>query len=94
MLGSFMTGSNTSSNIVFAAFQENVAIFLVIDAVIISSLQTTGGAIGTAISPMNVALGTGVTKIVGKEGIIIKKVIIYTIIMGLGVGLPVLIFGI
>jgi len=92
ILGSFMTGSNTSSNIVFAAFQENVASFLGINAVIISSLQTTGGAIGTAISPMNVALGTGVTRIVGKEGVIIKKVIIYTIIMGIAVGLSAYIF--
>lgn len=94
ILGSFMTGSNTSSNIVFAAFQKNVASFLGINSIIISAMQTTGGAIGTAISPMNVALGTGVTKIVGKEGVIIKKVIIYTIIMGLAVGLPVLLFGI
>ncbi|HKL12205.1 MAG TPA: L-lactate permease [Halanaerobiales bacterium] len=90
ILGSFMTGSNTSSNIVFAAFQKDVAVFLGINSLIIASLQTTGGAIGTIISPMNVALGTGVTKIVGKEGEIIKKTIIYVIIMGLSVGIPAL----
>ncbi len=90
ILGSFMTGSNTSSNIVFAAFQKNVAVFLGINSLIIASLQTTGGAIGTIISPMNVALGTGVTKIVGREGEIIKKTIIYVIIMGLSVGIPAL----
>jgi len=90
ILGPFMTGSNTSSNIVFAAFQKNVAVFLGINSLIIASLQTTGGAIGTIISPMNVALGTGVTKIVGREGEIIKKTIIYVIIMGLSVGIPAL----
>lgn len=87
ILGSFMTGSNTSSNIVFSAFQKDVAIFLGINSLIIAALQTTGGAIGTIISPMNVALGTGVTKIVGKEGEIIRKTIIYVIIMGLSVGI-------
>jgi lactate permease len=90
ILGSFMTGSNTSSNIVFAAFQKNVAVFLGINTLIITSLQTTGGAIGTIISPMNVALGTGVTKIVGREGEIIRKTIIYVIIMGLSIGIPAL----
>lgn len=88
ILGTFMTGSNTSSNIVFAAFQKNVAVFLGINSLIIASLQTTGGAIGTIISPMNVALGTGVTKIVGKEGEIIKRTILYVILMGLAVGIP------
>lgn len=91
ILGSFMTGSNTSSNIVFAAFQKDVAVFLGINSLIIASLQTTGGAIGTIISPMNVALGTGVTKIVGREGEIIKKTILYVLIMGLSVGIPAMI---
>jgi lactate permease len=90
ILGAFMTGSNTSSNIVFAAFQKDVAVFLGINSLIIAGLQTTGGAIGTIISPMNVALGTGVTKIVGREGEIIRKTIIYVIIMGLSVGIPAL----
>jgi len=85
-----MTGSNTSSNIVFAAFQKDVAVFLGINSLIIAGLQTTGGAIGTIISPMNVALGTGVTKIVGREGEIIRKTIMYVIIMGLSVGIPAL----
>jgi len=88
ILGAFMTGSNTSSNIVFAAFQRDVAMFLGINSLVISALQTTGGAIGTAISPMSVALGTGVTNIAGREGEIIKRIIIYVIIMGLSVGIP------
>jgi lactate permease len=86
VLGAFMTGSNTSSNILFGAFQREVAAVLGVSTWIVASLQTAGGAIGNAISPMNVALGTGVTKIVGKEGEIIRKALGYTLLMALLVG--------
>jgi lactate permease len=87
ILGAFMTGSNTSSNILFSVFQRDVANILDINNLIIAASQTTGGAIGKIITPMGVALGTGVTNIVGKEGEIIKKTIGYTIVMGLFIGL-------
>ena len=87
ILGTFMAGTNSSSNIIFAAFQKNVAIYLGINSFIIASLQTTGGSIGTIIAPMNVALGTGVTNIVGKEGEILRNIVKYVIIMGLTVGI-------
>jgi len=87
VLGAFMTGSNTSSNILFGAFQRDVAGALGISTWIIASLQTTGGALGNAISPMNVALGTGVTGIAGREGEIIKKAIGYSLAMAFLVGL-------
>ena len=86
MLGAFMTGSNTSSNILFGVFQRDVANFLGINAIIIASLQTTGGSLGNAICPMNVALGTAVSKISGQEGTVIKKTILYVILMGIIVG--------
>ena len=86
MLGAFMTGSNTSSNILFGAFQRDVANFLGINAIIIASLQTTGGSLGNAICPMNVALATAVSKISGQEGVVIKKTILYVIFMGIAVG--------
>ena len=87
ILGAFMTGSNTSSNILFSAFQRDVAEIIGINSLIIASLQTTGGALGKIIAPSGIALGTAVTSIVGREGEIIKKTIGYTIVMGLIVGI-------
>lgn len=78
-LGAFMTGSNTSSNILFSVFQKNVADLININALVILGLQTTGGALGNMFSPMNIALGTSVTNTLGQEG----KILSYTLLPGL-----------
>ncbi len=87
LLGAFMTGSNTSSNILFGAFQRDVAIILGASSWIVSSLQTAGASIGNAVTPMNVALASGVTGIVGQEGDIIRKSMSYTLVITLILGL-------
>jgi lactate permease len=86
-LGAFMTGSNTSSNILFTSFQQDVAVFLGIGVPIVLGLQTAGGATGTMICPMNIALGTGSTSSVGREGEILNKTLRYALIIGLAVGI-------
>jgi lactate permease len=86
-LGAFMTGSNTNSNILFTMFQYDVARFLGISIPIILGLQTTGGAVGNMISPMNVALGSGSTNTVGREGEIMNKTLWYALIICLIVGI-------
>jgi lactate permease len=86
VLGAFMTGSNTSSNILFTGLQREVADLLSISPFVILGLQTTGGAIGNMFCPMNVALGTGVTNTVGREGECLKATTLYTVIQCLVVG--------
>ena len=87
VLGAFMTGSNTNSNILFTGLQNEVATLLAISPYVILGLQTTGGAIGNMFSPMNVALGTGVTNTVGREGECLKATTLYTIVQCLVVGI-------
>lgn len=87
VLGAFMTGSNTNSNILFTGLQREVATLLTISPFVILGLQTTGGAIGNMFCPMNVALGTGVTNTVGREGECLKATTLYTIIQCLVVGI-------
>lgn len=87
VLGAFMTGSNTNSNILFTGLQREVATLLSISPFVILGLQTTGGAIGNMFCPMNVALGTGVTNTVGREGECLKATTVYTIIQCLVVGI-------
>lgn len=72
LLGSFMTASNLSSNLLFAAFQQQMAAILGLSAPELLALQTAGGAVGTLLSPSNVFLGTTAVGIVGAEGKILR----------------------
>jgi lactate permease len=74
VLGAFMTSSNTASNILFAPLQqETVAALQGLQEATIIGAQSTGGAIGNAIAPANVVLGTGTAGIVGREGEVLRK---------------------
>jgi lactate permease len=87
VLGAFMTGSNTNSNILFTGLQREVATLLSISPFVILGLQTTGGAIGNMFCPLNVALGTGVTGTSGREGECLKATTLYTVVQCLTVGI-------
>ena len=54
-LGAFMTGSNTNSNVVFGALQQQTAQLagLRIVAIILAS-QTAGGALGSMVAPAQI----------------------------------------
>jgi lactate permease len=88
VLGAFMTSSNTASNILFAPLQQEtvMAVEGLQEATIIGA-QSTGGAIGNAIAPANVVLGTGTAGIVGKEGDVLRKTLPYAIGVAVLVGL-------
>ncbi len=73
MLGSFMTGSNMSSNILFGSFQMTTAGILRVRFACVLASQTAGGSIGSAISPSNIVLGTTTADILGREGEVLKR---------------------
>ncbi len=75
LLGSFMTSSNMASNILFGDFQLTTAQILSIESAPILGAQTAGGSIGNTLSPGNIILGTTTAGIIGKEGIILKKIL-------------------
>ncbi|MEX1268534.1 MAG: L-lactate permease, partial [Balneolaceae bacterium] len=87
VLGAFMTSSNTASNILFAPLQQETVQALegLSEAAIIGG-QSTGGAIGNAIAPANVVLGTGTAGIVGREGEVLRKTLPYAVITAVLVG--------
>jgi len=87
ILGSFMTSSNTASNILFAPLQQQTALATVLSEGRIIGAQAAGGAIGNAISPANVVLGTGTAKIVGQEGEVLKYTIPWAMVAGAFVGI-------
>jgi len=79
MLGSFMTSSNMASNILFGEFQLTTAKLLGLNAAAILGAQTAGGAIGGTICPGNIILGTTTANILGKEGLVLKKILPITL---------------
>lgn len=83
-LGAFMTGSNTNSNVVFSALQMRTAELLGYSVAIILAAQTSGGALGSVIAPTKVVVGASTGGLAGREGEIMRKLVVYT---GLLVGL-------
>jgi len=75
-IGSFMTGSNTSSNILFSVLQYNAAETVELSRTIVVSLQNVGGGLGNMVSVLNVAAICGVVGITGREGDLLRKAIV------------------
>jgi lactate permease len=77
MLGSFMTSSNTTSNVLFAPLQQSVASLEGLSEPAVIAAQNTGGAVGNAASPANIVLGTGPAGISGQEGQVLRRTLIW-----------------
>ena len=77
-LGAFMTGSNTNSNIVFVALQMRTASLLQLPVPLMLASQTSGAAIGSAISPAKVVVGCSSTGQTGREGIVMRAMLPHT----------------
>lgn len=58
-----------------------------ISPVIILSLQTFGGAIGSAMAPGSILLGISTTGMEGGEGRILKKIIPIVLSLGIAMGM-------
>ena len=87
VLGTFMTGSNTSSNVLFGALQLESAKALDIGEVTVTSAQSIGGSLGSAIAPAKVLVGTAMVGLSGHEGTVLRRTIPYCLALVLLVGL-------
>jgi len=85
-LGTFVTGSNTVSDILFNALQYNAAENVGLSRGLIVAIQNVGGGVGNMISVQNIAAICGVVGIAGREGDILRKVVVPTVIFALFVG--------
>jgi lactate permease len=78
-LGTFLTGSDTSSNILFGKLQSNVASNIGVDNSWLSAANTAGATGGKIISPQSIAVATSSCGQQGQEGEIMKKAIPYAL---------------
>lgn len=75
-LGSFIAGSATFSNMMFAQFQESTALATGLPTHWILALQMLGANAGNMICVVNVVAAASVVNLVGKEGQIIRYTLV------------------
>lgn len=92
LLGAFMTSSNTASNVLFSGLQQDVAQLQRLPEPAIIAGQSGGGALGNAIAPANVVLGTGTTGISGREGEVLRITLPWAIAVAVLLGLGTMFF--
>lgn len=80
-IGAFMTGSNTNSNVVFAALQMRTAELLTYSVPAILAGQTAGAAITSVVAPTKVVVGASTAGMEGKEGEVLRALIGYILIL-------------
>ena len=73
VLGSFVTGSATTSNILFTNLQATTAADLGLPVVMIVAAQGIGAAIGNMISPLNIIAGAATVGLAGREGQVLAR---------------------
>ena len=79
-LGAFMTGSNTNSNVVFGALQQETATLLALSAPVVLAGQTAGASLGSVLAPAKVIVGCSTVGLAGQEGPVIRRMLLLGLI--------------
>ncbi|MFG2530221.1 L-lactate permease [Streptomyces sp. NPDC048516] len=80
-LGTAVTGSDTSSNALFATLQQTAGKAVGIDPTLLVAANTTGGVVGKLISPQNLTIAATAVEQPGTERILLRKVAGYSVAM-------------
>lgn len=87
VLGTFVTGSATASNILFTGFQIAAAEQLGFSVLALIAAQGVGAALGNIICPHNIVAASATVQLVGREGEVMRQTavvaLIYTLFAGL-----------
>ena len=85
-LGVFLTGSDTSSNVLFGGLQKATAEQLGLDPILTGAANTSGGVMGKMISPQSLAVATAACGMVGEEGTLFRFTLKHSIFLTIVVG--------
>src|ERR687895_282626 len=80
-LGVALTGSDTSSNALFANLQKVTAQQIGVSPNLTVGANSSGGVLGKMISPQNLAVGTSATGLQGREGDLLRLVLKWSILL-------------
>ncbi|MBW4801548.1 L-lactate permease [Loigolactobacillus coryniformis] len=76
-LGTFVTGSDTSANVLFGGLQRQAASTLHDNTYWVVAANAVGATAGKMISPQSIAVASAATNLQGQEGTILKKSMTY-----------------
>jgi len=91
-LGVALTGSDTSSNVLFGNLQKITAIKLQLDPVLMASANSTGGVMGKMIDAQSIVVAAAATGEGGREGELLRAVLRHSLALALIVGLIVWVY--
>jgi L-lactate permease len=87
MIGVFLTGSDTSSNTLFGPLQATTARISGLDPVLMGATNASAGVMGKMISPQNLSVGAAGVGAVGREGEILARVVVHSLVLTTLMGL-------
>lgn len=76
VLGTFVTGSATASNILFTDFQAATARALDLPVLAMAAAQGAGAAIGNAVAPHNIIAGAATVGLQGRDGEVLARTLL------------------
>lgn len=91
-IGTASTGSDTSSNVLFGSLQKLTAQQLGISAYLMAAANSAGGVMGKMIAPQSIVVATTATDQYGKEGSLLRFVILHSLGLACLAGLLVLLY--
>jgi lactate permease len=83
-VGCFLSGSDTSSNLLFGNLQVAAARQIGVNPILLAATNSSGGVIGKMISPQNIAVGVTTVGLIGQEGEILRRSFWHSVLLPLG----------
>jgi L-lactate transport len=83
----FLTGSDTSSNLLFGNLQVAAAQQLHLNPVLLAATNSSGAVTGKMISPQNIAVGVTTVGLIGHEGEILRRTFWHSVLLATLIGL-------
>lgn len=86
-LGVALTGSDTSSNVLFGSLQTITASQAGISPTLMAAANSTGGVMGKMVNAQSIVVASTATNYYGHEGLILRSVILHSLFFAAMVGL-------
>ena len=80
-LGTAVTGSDTSANALFATLQQAAGHKAGLDPTLLVAANTSGGVVGKMISPQNLTIAATAVGLVGKESVLFRGAIKWSLLL-------------
>ena len=89
-LGVALTGSDTSSNVLFGSLQKITATQLGLSPILMGAANSSGGVMGKMIDAQSIVVASTATRWYGHEGEILRYVFFHSLVLAMLVGILVL----